>query len=256
MTIKELFEQKLINLNSKKLIEIANPERVVFAGDTHGDVDATRQVLKKYKSENTVIVLCGDYVDRGNYSRENADLVVNNWEDDPKHFIPVQGNHDEFYIANYNNPEFWRELDVNDTLKYIYKFSGLPLVVSVDHVLALHGAIPDFTAMRSFEKVILGDKDWETITWGDFSTERFPSFLPGRPRYNESYFIRTMDNLGKKVLLRGHDPTSRMSIYDGRCITLSTSSVYDNIRKRNVAIADFTKKQTINNIDDLVIEEI
>jgi hypothetical protein len=58
---EEMFasEAKLLQLDSGK---------VIFVGDTHGDLEATEKIIHKYlKSENKLVFL-GDYVDRGSAS--------------------------------------------------------------------------------------------------------------------------------------------------------------------------------------------
>lgn len=248
--------KRYTDLNARKLIELKAKGKIVFVGDTHGDVEATKAVFERYHQGATKIVFLGDYVDRGAHSKENADLIIATHKQYPEQVIPLQGNHEGYHGASYTPAEFWAYLDDEETFHYLYSFSQFPLAVSVGNILALHGGIPNFLSLSRFEKIRYGDQEWETILWGDFSTEQFPSFIPGRPKFTRAYFERTMSALGKSLLIRGHDPTSRMSIYDGRCVTLSTSEVYNDFRKRNVAIADFDKREEIKTIDDLIIEEI
>jgi len=48
-----------------KLIEIKKAKKIIFVGDTHGDLDASQKVIKDYLKEGNKIVFLGDYVDRG-----------------------------------------------------------------------------------------------------------------------------------------------------------------------------------------------
>lgn len=48
-----------------RLIRLPPRGGVVFVGDTHGDLDATEQVTRRYLKESCRIVFLGDYVDRG-----------------------------------------------------------------------------------------------------------------------------------------------------------------------------------------------
>ncbi len=58
-------------MDSRKLIEIKKAKKVIFVGDTHGDLEASQKVIKDYLKPGNKIVFLGDYVDRGPYLREN-----------------------------------------------------------------------------------------------------------------------------------------------------------------------------------------
>ncbi|MFW6013246.1 MAG: metallophosphoesterase, partial [Candidatus Bipolaricaulota bacterium] len=51
---------------------------LIFVGDTHGDLQASRKVIEKYLNNDNVIVFLGDYVDRGPKSRENLHYLLTN----------------------------------------------------------------------------------------------------------------------------------------------------------------------------------
>jgi hypothetical protein len=59
-----------------KLIHLPNTGNAVFVGDTHGDLEASRSVLERYLSNNQKVVFLGDYVDRGEASRENIHYLL------------------------------------------------------------------------------------------------------------------------------------------------------------------------------------
>ena len=63
-------------MDDRKLIEIKKAKKVIFVGDTHGDLEASQKVIKNYLKEGNIIVFLGDYVDRGSYSKENIDFLL------------------------------------------------------------------------------------------------------------------------------------------------------------------------------------
>ena len=59
-----------------RLISLPSEGKVVFVGDTHGDLEASQEVIKRYLKKPYRIVFLGDYVDRGNYSEENIQYLL------------------------------------------------------------------------------------------------------------------------------------------------------------------------------------
>ncbi len=76
--VKETLFRKVEEILGKetRLIHLPPRGRVVFVGDTHGDLDATREVVRRYLKEPYRIVFLGDYVDRGNQSEENIHFLL------------------------------------------------------------------------------------------------------------------------------------------------------------------------------------
>ncbi|MGC9058761.1 MAG: hypothetical protein ACP5IJ_02975, partial [Candidatus Nanoarchaeia archaeon] len=62
--------------------------------------------------------------------------------------------------------------------------------------------------------------------------------------------------LGKKVLIRGHQPLANKPLYDNRCVTIVTSTAYkDKFKsKRRIAVVDLSKK--VETLDDIFIEDV
>jgi hypothetical protein len=58
-----------------RLIELPSRGKVVFVGDTHGDLDATERVITRFLKGTNTLLFLGDYVDRGDFSRENLDAL-------------------------------------------------------------------------------------------------------------------------------------------------------------------------------------
>jgi len=91
-------EAKLIKLESGK---------VIFVGDTHGDLEATEKIMHKYLKSDNKIVFLGDYVDRGPDSLENINFLLGRKLERPDSLYLLMGNHEghavvSFYPANFN----------------------------------------------------------------------------------------------------------------------------------------------------------
>jgi predicted MPP superfamily phosphohydrolase len=244
-------ESKLIRLESG---------RAVFVGDTHGDLEATRIVLRRYLKAENKLVFLGDYVDRGRDSLENINFLLGQKLERPDSLYLLMGNHEGYSVFTFYPADFWEGLDVELRQRYSEVLSRLPLAVSTPNgVIALHGALPDVPDLASINRIEPGSAEWHQITWGDWQ-ERAGKLLgrdpyTGRPQFGRGWFDEIMSRLGKKVLIRSHQPDAPPAMYDGRCITIFTSSAYKHyVSERTVAVADLSKP--VENTNDLQIEAV
>jgi len=243
-------------MDDRKLIEIKKAKKIIFVGDTHGDLEASQKVITNYLKEGNIIVFLGDYVDRGSYSKENIDFLLEIKVKNPKQIYLLQGNHEGHRILKFSPAEFWESLPEEDYKKYTSIVEKFPLAVVTDDIIALHGVLPDVKSLTEINKIKLGSEEWRQITWGDFSDESGEYLgadpFTGRPQFGQDYFFKTMDKFGKKVLIRSHQPTSSLFMFDNRCLTIFTSSAYTC--ERTIAIADLKKE--IKTVKDLEIKRI
>jgi len=240
----------------QKLVEIKNAKMVVFVGDTHGDLEASQKVIKDYLKPGNKIVFLGDYVDRGHFSRENLDFLLEKKEQFPNQIFLLQGNHEGYRILKFSPAEFWESLDKKNCEKYFSIVESFPLAVVTKNIIALHGALPEIERLEDFEKIKIGDENWFRICWGDFVEENGENLgvdhFSGRPQFGRDYFLKMMKRFQKEILIRSHDPNAPRLMYEGRCLTIFTSSAYS--KERIIAIADFSKK--IKDAKDLEIKRI
>jgi len=233
-------------------------EKIVFVGDTHGDLDASQKIIENYLKPCNIIVFLGDYVDRGKNSRGNIDYLLAIKKKFPKQIYLLLGNHDAWNKCKCYPADFWENLDEKERKKYEKVFEKFPLVFSCGNIIACHGGLPDLTGIEEINKIQEGDENWRLIIWGDFENvpgERIDtasSEMTGRPTFGRDYFERVMKSLGKEIMVRSHQPNIDEKMFDKMCVTIFTSSAYG--RKRVVAIADMKKE--INSAEDLEIEEI
>ena len=244
--LNELFEAE------GNLVSPEEADRVVFVGDTHGDIEASRAVFERYFNAGTVITFLGDYVDRGPKSEENLTYLLRKKQENPQRIFLLQGNHEGMKFREFGPVDFWSSLSPGEKEKYQELLAKLPLAFSRQEVIATHGALPDVESLAEIDEIQGGSARWEKITWGDWN-EVAGYVLGGgfgRPQLGSGYFNQTMDKLEKKVLIRSHQPNVPVYMFDKRCITIFTSSAYG--RTRNVAIAE----GDISSGEDITLESL
>ena len=238
-----------------RLIHLPPQGRVVFVGDTHGDLDASQQVIQQYFKKPYRIVFLGDYVDRGDYSEENIQYLLRLKLERPEEIFLLSGNHEGFMVKEFHPSNFWSSLSFGEREEYGLLFSKFPLAVRTQNgILALHGALPELRSLEELNRIELGDENWDRMVWGDFVENEVEILgdLWGRPQFGRPYFERLMERYHKQVLVRSHQPHAPLAMFNKRCITIFTSHAYLPIR--SIAIADLEKE--IRNGEDLVLERI
>jgi len=256
MNLEDLFEKVSRILEKESLlIHLPSKGSVVFVGDTHGDLDATKQVVHQYLKKPYRIVFLGDYVDRGDCSEENINYLLHMKLEHPDEIFLLAGNHEGYMVKELYPANFWDSLSRKEREIYGLLFAKFPLsATSQNGILALHGALPEFKSLEEMSQIEWGDGQWDRIVWGDF-VERGVEILGdlwGRPQFGESYFSRLMDRYQKRILIRSHQPHAPQLMFKKRCITIFTSHAYLPIR--TIVIADLEKE--IRSAEDLIIERI
>lgn len=238
-----------------RLIHLSSRGKVVFVGDTHGDLDATEQVILRYLKKPYRVVFLGDYVDRGDQSEENIDYLLHLKLEHSDDLFLLAGNHEGYMVKPHHPANFWDSLSIRERKAYSLLFSKFPLAAtSQNGILALHGGLPDLESLEEINQIEWGDDNWDRIVWGDFM-EREADFLGdwgGRPQFGRQYFERVMDRYQKRVLVRSHQPHALPLMFKKRCITIFTSSAY--MPFRTIVIADLERE--IRTAENLIIERI
>ena len=238
-----------------RLIHLPSQGKVVFVGDTHGDLNASQQVIQRYLKKPYRIVFLGDYVDRGSYSEENIQYLLGLKLEHPEEIFLLAGNHEGFMVKEFYPANFWSSISTEERKKYGPLFSKFPFAASAQNgLLALHGALPDLKSLEEMDQIELGDENWDRIVWGDFVENEMDILgdLWGRPQFGRQYFNRLMERYQKQVLVRSHQPHAPITMFDKRCVTIFTSHAY--LPTRTIAIADLEKE--IRTTEDMVLERI
>ena len=241
-----------------RLIELSdtNFERVVFVGDTHGDLDASERVLERYLQPKTAIVFLGDYVDRGPHSQENIQLLLKAKLEHPNRVYLLQGNHEGFKAMPFYPADFWEGLDAEERELYAETLAKLPYAVALPSgILGLHGALPAIERLEQLNDVEFGSDDWQAIVWGDWQDAEgaFLGDYGGRPQFGREHFERQMERFGMRVLVRSHQPHAPLYLFDNRCLTIFTSHAYGP-RERTVAVAQLEGE--VQTARDLTLESV
>jgi 3',5'-cyclic AMP phosphodiesterase CpdA len=256
--IKELLNEAENRFASEaKLIQLESG-RVIFVGDTHGDLEATEKIIHSYLKPENKLVFLGDYVDRGPASLENINLLLEQKIEHPDSLYLLMGNHEGYAVFNFYPADFWEGLDAELRQRYSEVLSTLPLAVSTSNgIIALHGALPDVSDLEDINRIRLGTTEWHQVTWGDWQ-EREGEFLgidpyTGRPQFGGGWFEKIMSRLGKNILIRSHQPDAPPTMYGRRCLTIFTSSAYRHfVSERTIALVDLRK--VVKSLDDIDIE--
>ncbi|MCX8117267.1 MAG: metallophosphoesterase [Desulfobacterota bacterium] len=256
MILEDLCDQvRRVVEGEPRLIQLPSEGKVVFVGDTHGDLEASERVIDRYLREPYRIVFLGDYVDRGDDSEGNIQFLFRMKRDHPEEIFLLAGNHEGFMTKPLYPADFWESLPARKRRLYDQVFSALPLcATSSNGVIALHGALPDLRVLEELNRIEWGDSNWDRIVWGDF-VEAGGDFLGqpwGRPQFGGDYFCRLMERYQKRLLIRSHQPNAPTLMFQDRCITIFTSRAYP--LARTIVVADMEKE--IRGAGDVRIERI
>lgn len=256
MNLKELFDgvSKIVE-DESRLIHLPPQGKVVFVGDTHGDWDASQQVIQRYLKKSYCIVFLGDYVDRGSYSKENIQYLLELKLRHPEELFLLTGNHEGFMTKQFYPANFWNSISFEEREEYGLLFSKFPFAITTQNgILALHGVLPDIKSLEEMDRIELGDENWDRVVWGDFVENEMDYLgdLWGRPQFGRQYFNRLMERYQKQVLIRSHQPHAPLMMFKNRCLTIFTSHVYLPIR--TIAVVDLEKE--IRSTEDMILERI
>ena len=255
--------EELLNEAEKRFAEEANliqleSGKVIFIGDTHGDLEATEKILHKYLKPENRLVFLGDYVDRGPASLDNINFLLQQKVKHPDSLFLLMGNHEGHATMNFHPADFWEGLDAEHRRRYGEVLSRLPLAASTPNgIIALHGALPDVSGPEDIEEIKPGSAEWHQIVWGDWQEKEGENLginpYTGRPQFGRGWFEKIMSRLGKNVLIRSHQPDAPSTMYDSRCLTIFTSSAYRYyVAERTIALVDL--KREVKSVDDITIE--
>jgi serine/threonine protein phosphatase 1 len=136
-------------------------------GDVHGCYYTLLELLEKIPKDSRVIFV-GDLCDRGLYSKEVIDLVINN------NYEAVLGNHEDFMIKHFKDflnkkPNRWYDnpqIGGKDTIEsykgnieklseHIKYLKSLPLYIQIDKYFITHGlGLPYYKRKDSNDKAV------------------------------------------------------------------------------------------------------
>jgi len=280
--IVEILENaKEIFKGEPNYIELESDKPMIFVGDTHGDIETTKHITKRFLGVNRLVFL-GDYVDRSPSEMGSIKNIIHLLELKVKNpdLIMLRGNHE--FSSIFSRYDFKEELyDAGfDETKKLFEdvFSQMPYIISTENgLIGLHGGLPNISDSEEIKNLPKGIKDYNCntiisqIVWNDnvvdneiLEGEEFESnsdrgfYDDGGLIYGESYFSEKMKILGKNVLVRGHDYRAKGFSLNDRILTIFTSRAYTGkgmLKGTYVAVMDDPQKE-IKNARDLRIEYV
>lgn len=152
-----------------RLIQLPSQGMVVFVGDTHGDLDASQEIARRYLKPPYRIVFLGDYVDRGDDSEENIKYLLELKWKHPEEIFLLTGNHEGFMAKEFYPTNFWTSISLREKKEYGLLFSRFPFATTTQNgILSLHGVLPDIKSIKEMDRIELGDENWDRMVWRDF----------------------------------------------------------------------------------------
>lgn len=146
---------------------LPNGIRIYAFGDIHGCVDLLRNMLTVIDTDlarspidRPIEVYLGDYIDRGPYSRQTLDLLIERSRS--RETVFLKGNHEAYFLEVLRNPnkvDEWRQFGGLQTLmsyglnpplnptaaERIDLIAALKAAMPADHLSFLRGLAPSFT---------------------------------------------------------------------------------------------------------------
>ena len=257
--IEECLGKTISILEKEKALVELNGD-IAFVGDTHGDFETTKSVVKRFFDIGHLVFL-GDCIDREPMkwgSIYNITYLLFLKCRYPEKIFLLKGNHECNYAILCSPYEFEGEIiqrfgSSSLHTKYVEVFSSMPLMVLANNVFAAHGGIlkgVDLKRLRKIGKNDLGAI--ESIVWSDPVVS--PTSRGAGDPFNEEDLTKFLDNINARVFIRGHDyNTLGISIYGDRCLTIFSSRRYREMGNGGILVARTEKE--ISSASDLLLED-
>ena len=256
----ETFLEEIIPVLEKEKAFIELDGKIVFIGDTHGDFNTTKAIVKRFFNYDHLVFL-GDYIDRepirwGSIFNITYLLILKCCF--PEKIVLLKGNHECNYIIPCYPYEFEAEIirrfgssDLHD--KFVEVFSLMPFMILSNNVFAAHGGI-----LKGADQVLLKKVDKndvtviESVVWSDPVIS--PIYRGVGNRFDEKDLINFLDKINACVFIRGHDFYNLgFSIFDDRCLTIFSSCRYKDMGNGGILVAKTEKE--VSSVKDLFVED-
>ncbi|MEM3760752.1 MAG: metallophosphoesterase family protein [Candidatus Bathyarchaeia archaeon] len=217
------------NLNiTGRLVNIEPQGEALIIGDLHGDLESLIQILKESnflqkmkQNRNSLIILLGDYGDRGEYSKEIYYTVLKLKLLFPEQVVLMRGNHEgpEDLLASPHDLPIEFQIKFGEKWENAYSkirelFACLYNVVFVkERYLMIHGGLP--LKAKTIEDLAYAHATHpkqsflEEMLWSD-PNEMVKDFCAS-PRgagklFGENITNETLRRFNVKIFIRGHEP--------------------------------------------------
>ncbi|MCC6010957.1 MAG: serine/threonine protein phosphatase [Desulfurococcaceae archaeon] len=218
----------------------------VFIGDLHGDLMATRSVLRTVWSDlldDCIVVFLGDYIDRGDYQLETLALVLSLKSSFPDRVVLLRGNHEppEWLIPYPHDYPYLLESRFGPEWRDIYAvslslFENLPLAAILEgFFIALHGGPPRRVLVSNtwqealevgsekFSDTVLADILWSDPIESD--SEYMDSPRGAGVLFGRKITEKMLSLIRGSYIIRGHEAVNGVETHHGeRVFTVFTAS--------------------------------
>ena len=210
---------------------------LLVLGDLHGCYSCLKAALlqanffekvQRYHDDpkthpNMLLVLLGDYIDRGRYSYSGVlRAVLELFVAAPDHVIPLRGNH-EYYVAI--NGQVYGAVKPSEAMQslksradnahfaeYMRLFESLPHSLAFADLFCVHGGLPREETLEQKWRDLTSLNDWDVrfqMLWSDpVAADVVPGELQkqsARFGFGRSQFRRFMRRIGCTTMIRGHE---------------------------------------------------
>ncbi|MFN8241227.1 MAG: metallophosphoesterase family protein [Bacteroidales bacterium] len=197
--------------------------RLIAIGDTHGCIKTLDKLVngKIGLGKTDILVMLGDYIDRGPSAREVLDFLVD-LKKKGFSIITLKGNHEEMMQLAFEDDNLQNAWYLNGGATTINSFANIPREIINDVYVGFIKSMPYYHSVGPFLFVHAGFNeladdpfsDTHEMTWECHSV------------YNTSFFR-------EKVVVHGHRPKKMEVVLEAlaknaRVIPLDTGCVYKN----------------------------
>jgi predicted phosphodiesterase len=269
-TIEKIKQANKYHKIKGKLVLLPSNTKAVIIGDIHGDLTSLEQILKQsnWKQDKYVIIFLGDYIDRGPEPLKVLFTVFQLLNTNPRHVIPLRGNHEAPKDLNFSPHDFPLHLKKKYGRNWMKAqqllqnvFDNLFTATIIENkALLLHGGIP--TQANGVNDIAFAHKthpETSTLTeilWND------PSTIPGvqysfrgkGKLFGDDITSKFLYKTQVQFLIRGHQSFEQGYYwYSEQILTLFSCKlpIYQNSKAAYIKTdfnQVFTKKQLSRNI--------
>jgi hypothetical protein len=266
-TVQELVNRGTILDGHVHVLQPTRPTgyELTVLGDLHGCYSCLKAALMQtdflgkvdrftkapHLHPEPLLVLLGDYIDRGIYSYQGVlRAVLDIFIAAPNHVIILRGNHEYYFERNGDVLAAVKPADALDELKpyapievlqaYRQLFEAMPNMLFFDDIMFVHAGIPRDSALRERYEDLSSLNDPVLrfqMMWSDPSTTDFvPEELQdasNRFAFGREQAREFMHRIGVRTLIRGHEKVDEGYVVnidepDLRIITLFSAGGADN----------------------------
>lgn len=215
---------------------------LLFVGDTHGNLDATRLVVSTFlDTDCDHIIFLGDYVDRGLYQIENLVYVYALKLLYPERVTLLRGNHE---TASVNADYGFFDAVVHRYSRGLYdrfaqSFAQLPLAALTDNnIIAVHGGLPKgLESIAQIDELVRMEEEPNDelalqLLWNDpdenLSGFAINYFRGGFYLFGKDVFLQFLDTNKLNMMIRAHQcfPEGYKYLFDAKLLSLFSCPYY------------------------------